>query len=76
MYIQLLPIFVYDFLSDCQSLLYGIGIRYMQHFQAMLEQGCMSYCIYTCILEKVSMYHTGLAFAQNYYVSYYFVSVS
>ena len=39
MYIQLLPIFVYDFLSDCQSLLYGIGIRYVQHFQAMLEHG-------------------------------------
>ena len=28
-----------DFLHDCQSLMYGIGIHYVQHFQAMFERG-------------------------------------
>ena len=37
--IGLLPIFDYDFLSDCPSLMHGIGIHYVQHFQAMLERG-------------------------------------
>ena len=35
----ILPILDYDFLSDCQSLMFGIGIHYVQHFQAMLELG-------------------------------------
>ena len=37
--IRLLSMFNDDFLHDCQSLMYGIGIHYVQHFQAMLELG-------------------------------------
>ena len=39
MYIWLLPIFDYDFLSDSSSLMRGFDIRYVQHSQAMLESG-------------------------------------
>ena len=39
MCIRLLLIFYNDFLSDCPSLMQGIGIRYVQHCQAMLERG-------------------------------------
>ena len=37
--IRLLSMFNDDLLHDCQSLMYGIGIHYVQHFQAMLERG-------------------------------------
>ena len=39
MCIQLLLIFAYDFLSDCPSLMHGIGIHYLQHLRVMLECG-------------------------------------
>ena len=35
--IRLLPIFDYDFLSNCNSLMHGIGIHFVQHFQAILQ---------------------------------------
>ena len=37
MCIKLLPIFDYDFLSNCHSLMHGIGIHFVQHFQAILQ---------------------------------------
>ena len=52
--IGLLPIFDYDFLSDCPSLMHGIGIHYVQHFQAMLERG-------VCELA-----HSFLSWGRNY----------
>ena len=44
MCIRLLPIFEYDFLSDCQSLMYGIGIHDVQQFQTMLEREVIYIC--------------------------------
>ena len=37
MCIRLLPIFDYDFISNCQSPMHGIGIHFVQHFQAILS---------------------------------------
>ena len=39
MYIRLLLINNYDFLSDCPSLMHGIAFPYVQHCQAMLGHG-------------------------------------
>ena len=39
MCVRLLPIFDYDFLFHCPSLMHSIGILYGQHFQTMLEHG-------------------------------------
>ena len=65
-YIRLLQIFEYDFLSDCPSLLHGIAICYVQHCQTMLEcavcELAHSFFHYGIDYCRISIVHGGSMF--------------
>ena len=53
--ILLSPIFHYDFLSDCPSLMHGLAIRYLQHCKAMHVGACSMWARSLFLLFSISI---------------------